>query len=239
MQIALATYKFKNKNINFSLRQIARALKETSGKADLLCFGEAFLQGFDSLCWDFKEDKRIAITQNAEIMNTICSLSHKYGVDLIFGYIEREDDSLYSSCAVVINGRLAYNYRRISRGWKNFRRTDEHYREGNSIVEFNYKGYPVMLAICGDLWDYQEKFKTDGILIWPVFVNYNREEWELVEKEAYAKQAALSAERTLMIGSLSPETEPDCAGGTFYFRSGEVIKSAEYGVESILFVEIE
>ena len=96
-----------------------------------------------------------------------------------------------------------------------------------------------MIAICGDLWDYQEKFKTDGILIWPVFVNYNREEWELVEKEAYAKQAALSAERTLMIGSLSPETEPDCAGGTFYFRRGEVIKSAEYGVESILFVEIE
>lgn len=58
-------------------------------------------------------------------------------------------------------------------------------------------------------------------------------------KKLQTKQASISADKTLMNGSLSTETEPDCAGGTFYFRSGEVIKSAEYGVESILFVEIE
>ncbi|NLZ37673.1 MAG: carbon-nitrogen hydrolase family protein [Clostridiales bacterium] len=238
MRIGLATYEFRNKNIDFNIGQIKRGLREASGKADILCFGEAFLQGFDSLCWDFETDKHIAVTQSSEIMNSVCRLSLKYGVDLIFGYIEREDESIYSSCAVITNGQLTHNYRRISHGWKVFWRTDDHYKEGNTVVEFNYKGYPIMIAICGDMWDCQERFKTDGLLIWPIFVNFKLEEWEQVEKEAYAKQALLSAERTMMIDSLSPETEPNGVGGTFYFCNGEIIQSAEYGVESIMIIEI-
>jgi hypothetical protein len=44
MQIALATYEFKNIDIDFNLKQIERGLKETSGKADLFCFGEAYIR---------------------------------------------------------------------------------------------------------------------------------------------------------------------------------------------------
>ena len=190
------------------------------------------LQGFDSLCWDFSIDKHIAITQNAEIMNTICSLSHKYGVDLIFGYIEREDDSLYSSCAVVINGRLAYNYRRISRGWKNFRHTDEHYREGNSIVNStirlpcqacNLRGY---VGLSKD--SKPTVFDMAGVCNLCV-KNGNRSK----AKNMQSRRRFLP--KNINIGSLSTERNR-IAGGTFTaWRSNQ----KEYGVESILFIEIE
>ena len=45
MKIGLVSYRSENKNIPFNLMQIERALKEAQGQAELLCFGEAFLQG--------------------------------------------------------------------------------------------------------------------------------------------------------------------------------------------------
>lgn len=51
MNIGLASYRCENKNMEFNISQIERAMREAQGKVDLLCFGEAFLQGFDSLCW--------------------------------------------------------------------------------------------------------------------------------------------------------------------------------------------
>ena len=56
-------------------------------------------------------------------------------------------ETLYSSCAVVIGGELKHNYRRISRGWKEFNRTDAHYREGVETLEFAYHGQKLMLAL--------------------------------------------------------------------------------------------
>ncbi|MDI9472543.1 MAG: carbon-nitrogen hydrolase family protein [Tissierellia bacterium] len=238
MRIGLATFEFKNRDILFNLSQIERGVKEASGKVDLLCFGEAFLQGFDSLCWEFEADKRIAIEQDSERMNSVCKLSKKYGLDLIFGYIEREDDRLYSSCAVIEKGCLSYNYRRISRGWKEYLLTDDHYKEGDDVVEFIYKGNSIMLAICGDMWDYLEMYKTNGLIIWPVFLNFTLEEWEQVYEVDYAQQALLCADRVLMINSISHETEPGGIGGSFYFINGMIKEKAEYGKESILIVEV-
>ena len=43
--------------IAFNISQIEKALSAAQGRVDLLCFGEAFLQGFDSLSWDYETDK--------------------------------------------------------------------------------------------------------------------------------------------------------------------------------------
>ncbi|MBQ4273255.1 MAG: carbon-nitrogen hydrolase family protein, partial [Clostridia bacterium] len=81
---------------------------------DLLCFGEAFLQGFDAFCWSYVNDKAVAISKNSNTMQRIENLSKQYATDLAFGYLEADGDSLYSSYAVIIDGKLAFNYRRIS-----------------------------------------------------------------------------------------------------------------------------
>lgn len=83
MKIGLAQYKFINNDITFNLSQIEKSIKSASGKVDLLCFGEAFLQDFDSLSWKYEEDKNVAVTKDSTEMQTICNWSKEYEVLLI------------------------------------------------------------------------------------------------------------------------------------------------------------
>ncbi len=235
LKIGLASYRFVNNDMRFNISQIEKAMKAAQGKADLLCFGEAFLQGFDALSWNYERDKGIAVSINSEVMHLICQLTRQYHVDLLFGYIEACKDSIYSSCAVIENGTLIHNYRRISKGWKEYKITDDHYKEGTDVNTFLYHGRSFMIALCGDLWEYPDKFKTNTPLIWPVYVNFNLEEWKKYEEE-YARQAGFAASRTWMVNSLSEK--PKSYGGAFCFADGIVEQKAAYGVETILFVEV-
>lgn len=235
MKIGLAAYKFINNDIEFNISQIEKAMKIAKGKAQLLCFGEAFLQGFDALGWEYEIDKHIAVSTDSEIMIRLCEMTLKYKIDLLFGYIEKHSDSLYASCAVIENGKLIYNYRRISKGWKEYRITDNHYKEGTEVNEFLYQGQSIMIALCGDLWDYPERFVTNSLLIWPVYVNFDLDEWACNETD-YAKQAHLAAKQVLMINSISEN--PKSYGGAFYFVEGVLKEKTAYDIEDILIVEV-
>ncbi len=236
IKIGLVSCEFKNRDLGFNVSQIEKALKTVQGKADLLCFGEAFLQGFDALGWDYEEDRNIAVSMDSEVMRRICAMSLEYGTDLLFGYLEHCDRAIYSSCAVIGEGRFIHNYRRISKGWKEYRITDGHYREGADSAEFRYRGRWMKLALCGDLWDFPERFKTEHLLIWPVYVDFTREEWTQYEAE-YAGQALLAADRALMINSISHK--PESCGGAFFFHGGRTEKKSAQGTEDILILEME
>lgn len=236
MRIGLVSYRCENKNTVFNLSQIERAMRESAGKLDLLCFGEAFLQGFDALCWNYEIDKEIAITLQSETMLQLRKWTEQYGLALLSGYIEKEQENIYSSCVVLSNGKVLHNYRRISRGWKDYWSTDDHYREGTEVRSFLLHDTKMTIALCGDLWDHPERFKTDGLLIWPVYVNFTPEEWEQGDLEDYAKQAALAATDILMINSL--DREPKNYGGSFHFRNGETIQKLPFEQEQILVVDI-
>lgn len=234
MIIGLAAYKFINNNIEFNISQIKKAIR-ASKNIDMLCFGEAFLQGFDAFKWNYENDKDIAISKDSNIMKILEKMSKDYEIDLAFGYLEIDDEELYSSYAIIINGKLTYNYRRITIGWKEFSKTDFHYMEGKDILTFNYKGHNITIALCGDLWDCPEKFKNNGLLIWPVYVNFTIEEWKDEEIE-YAEQALIACNNTLMINSLSEN--PDCHGGCFYFQNGKIVKKLDYNIEEILSITL-
>ena len=90
MKIGLVSYRSENKNIPFNLTQIERALKETQGQAELLCFGEAFLQGFDSLCWDYETDRQMAVDQNSETMDYLRGLTVRYGTGLLSAILKKK-----------------------------------------------------------------------------------------------------------------------------------------------------
>lgn len=89
MIIGLVSYEFKNGKIEFNIEQIEKAIISANEKADLLCFGETFLQGFDSLSWNYEIDKDIAITQDSVVMEKLKNLSEKHKIDLGIGYIEK------------------------------------------------------------------------------------------------------------------------------------------------------
>ena len=233
MILGLVSYKFINNDIEFNIRQIEKAIKQ-SRDIDILCFGEAFLQGFDAFNWNYEHDKVIAISKDSATMKRIEQISKDYNIDLAFGYLEIDNEDLYSSYAIIIDGKLTYNYRRISIGWKEYSLTDHHYKEGNEVLSFNYKGHDITIALCGDMWDCPEKFKSNDLLIWPVYVNFTIDEWKNEEIE-YAKQALIACKNTLMINSLSEN--PDCYGGCFYFKDGQIKEKLDYNIEGILIIE--
>jgi len=235
MKIGLAVYRSVNNDIAFNISQIEKAMSAAQGTVDLLCLGEAFLQGFDSLSWNYETDRSVAVSADSDVMRHLCDMTLRYQVDLLLGYIEACGDAIYSSCAVIENGRLICNYRRISRGWKEYTITDQHYREGEGPVSFLYHGQPVTIALCGDLWDLPERFKTDGLLIWPVYLNFGLDEWASAEAD-YAAQADLAARKALMVNPISKE--PVSHGGAFYFVDGAVKEKLPYDVEGILTVEL-
>ena len=237
MRIGLACYRCENRNTAFNLGQIERALREARGRADMLCFGEAFVQGFDALCWDYETDRETALSQDSPAFHRMKQWTAQYGVALLTGYIERAGEALYSSCAVLAEGEILFNYRRVSKGWKEFRHTDAHYREGEEIASFRFMGRDITIALCGDLWDYPERFRTDGLLIWPVYVDYSPREWALGELEAYARTAALAARDVLMVNPI--DREPECHGGAYHVCDGAVKRRLPLDQEEILYVDID
>lgn len=234
MRIGLAPYRFINSDVEYNICQVEKALKEASSKVDMLLFGETFLQGFDALTWEYNKDALIAVSQHSPEMQRLARYSATYNTAIGIGYIERDADVLFSSYAVFSEGTLMYNYRRISKGWKEYGKTDSHYQEGKTIEHFELQGERFGVALCGDVWDYPEKFKTENILIWPVYVNFSLADWKKEETE-YAKQVAKVAPHVLMINSLSDN--PVSHGGAFYFTSGYIVSQMDYDREQVLIID--
>lgn len=237
MKIALASVRIVDRDINYNLTQMERYMKEAkANSADLVCFGESFLQGFNALSWQYEEDKKIGLTTSSKEFAQIKVLTKEIGIDILFGYNELQEDSLYSSCALIVDGEIMHNYRRISRGWKEYFKTDEHYQEGSSVKVFNYKDKKCVIGLCGDLWDFPERFALgEDLLFWPVYVCWTKREWENGVKFEYAEQAKLCCENTLYI---NPICDGDALGGAAHFFKGKIQKELSILNEGLLYVTI-
>lgn len=210
--IALASKAFVNGDVPANLATMLDTMAEAAGRgAALVCFGEAFLQGFDSLCWDYDTDRAMALTRDDAPIRRIREASRSLGVDVLFGFIEREGEALYSSCMLVERGGMACCYRRMSRGWK------------------------CAVALCGDLWDdTQDRFRLgEDILFWPVYCGYTPEAWQSGARAEYAAQCRDHAPLTLLIDSIC---EGDSQGGCAAFRAGETAVELPTGTEGLLLV---
>ena len=92
------------------------------------------------------------------------------------------------------------------------------------------------MTLCGDLWDFPERFQTEDLLIWPVYVDYTVAEWNSGALEEYAAQAALATEDVLMVNPIS--SEPVNHGGSFYFHKGKTAAGLPFDEEEILTVDL-
>lgn len=237
MKIALASAQIIDRDIKYNLSQMERYMKEAKAMgADLVCFGEAFLQGFNALSWHYQKDKKIALNMASIEFMQIKTLTIEIGIDVLFGYNELDDSTIYSSCALISNGIIIHNYRRISRGWKEYSKTDGHYKEGESVDIFDYKGKKLAIALCGDLWDYPERYALgEDLLLWPVYVCWTKEEWENGGKFEYAKQAKQCCDNTLYVNSIC---EHDAFGGAAHFLGGDIKKELPIFSEGILIIDV-
>lgn len=234
--IALASAPFTNRATAQNLATLLKFMADAARQnADLVCFGEAFLQGFDCLDWDFAADCRMALAQDSAEISRIREASRKLGIDVMFGFIERDGDALHSSCMLVERGEIARCYRRMSVGWKEQDRTDDHYREGAAAELFDYRGWRCVITLCGDMWDVtQDAFRLgEDILFWPLYCSYTHDEWMNGILDEYAQQCQHHAPLTLMINSLC---EGDSEGGCAVYRRGKVARLLEPGHPGLLLV---
>ncbi|MBN2504867.1 MAG: hypothetical protein JXB20_05940 [Bacilli bacterium] len=89
MKIGLAAVECKNNSIDFNLKQILLYLqKAASRKIDYLFFGESFLQGFDSLVWNFEEDKEKTVSKNSAVIDLIKKEAYILDIGVGFGYFD-------------------------------------------------------------------------------------------------------------------------------------------------------
>jgi N-carbamoylputrescine amidase len=241
VKIGLVAAKCINNDISFNTSQMIKYLEIASrDNIDYIFFGESFLQGFDSLRWSFDVDKDIAIKRVSIIIDELKNKAKKYSVGLGFGYFELSKASIYSSYLILSpQGMELVNYRRLSRGWKEFTKTDNHYKEGSSIKHFKIGTFDCTLALCGDLWDEEtlQKFKNNKVyntnIVWPVHVDFTIEAWSR-EITQYHEQALKFSKQTFLINNI---VEPSAHGGAFYFtKSG--YKSVDFDKEEMLIVRI-
>ena len=131
MKIALASEPVKNRNIEFNTQAMIEAMNKASGQADVILFGESVLQGFDCLCWDYEADKHMAVDLTDAHIQRMCEAAKQCGIAVSFGFIERIRDALYSSQIFIgSDGEIVTVFHRVSVGWKEFSKTDNHYQEG-------------------------------------------------------------------------------------------------------------
>jgi len=230
-------------DVEHNVSQMLKWLQKSQGEnLDLVCFGEACLQGFNALNADYEHDLAMAISQDDEVVARLQEACRHAKTGLGFGYIEKDESFLYSSYMLIgADGRFLHNFRRVSPGWKLGQAfQDTRYREGSDYASFAYMGKKVTVAICGDLWheDLIEQFmavKSD-CLLWPLYTNYEIETWESGEKNEYAQRVACLNRPVLMVNCFD-EGEYIAHGGAFVFEQGRVSQELPMGEKGFLLVE--
>ena len=178
-------------------------------------------------------------------MRHLQAAARENGAAVSFGMIERAADGLYSSQVFLgADGRLIDVFRRVSVGWKDVRRTDGHYREGDGFHLFSYGGIRFATALCGDLWtpgrpEELAALGADAVL-WPVWCDYPAAEWNEQVKLEYAAQASRCGCPVLYVNPFCVDpAAPDAAtGGAACFSGGRIVCEAPAGESGILFVEL-
>lgn len=233
-----------NGNLQHNKQVIIDTLIACSMKADIVIFGEAFLQGFYGATFDVEHDTQIAIYQDDLIVKEICSVAKQFSIAVSFGFIEKADNYFYSSQITIDrNGDVIDLYRRVSPGWKEAFANNQ-YREGNGFHLFPFNGKDIAIGLCGDLW-YDEnvnkiKQLNPDVIFWPVYTDFNSNEWNNIMKYEYASQANQFCETVLYVNSYCKDKEGDeiARGGSALFHNGEICAEIPSGREGILFVEI-
>lgn len=244
MICALASLGFINENIEYNKNKIIETLIDCKNKADIVLFGEAFLQGFYSVTFDNYHDLKIAITRDDLIIKEIQEVCKQNCIAVSFGFIEKEKDCFYSSQITIdANGKIIDLFHRVSSGWKEpF--ANEKYLEGNGFHLFNFKNQKVSIGLCGDLWfDHHVELINQinpNIVFWPVYTDFNYEEWNTSIKYEYALQAKRISEKVLYVNSYClDKVEIEYAkGGAAMFIDGRIIAEVPAGREEILFIEV-
>ena len=244
MRCALAAMGFVNGDVRHNAAVIVDTLRKYAAQADIVLFGEAFLQGFYAATFDPAHDNAIALMQDAPMILEIRAAARQYATAVAFGFIEKAAEAFYSSYITIgPDGAVLDLYRRISPGWKEpF--AGPQYREGEAFHTFPYMGKRIAVALCGDLWydeniTLMQQLQPDTVF-WPVYTDFDYREWNTATKHEYAQQAAAIPAPVLYVNSLCKDKPGDeyAKGGAAHFAGGSIVREIPAVAEGVMVVDI-
>ena len=244
MRYALASLGFINEDIQHNKNVIIDAMIRCAADADIVLFGEAFLQGFYGATFDPTHDAQLALSPDDAVIQEIRTAAKQHGVAVSFGFIEKDGPLFYSSQMTIgSDGTVLDLYRRISPGWKE-RFAGEQYREGDGFHCFPLMSQSVAVALCGDLW-YDENILAmnqlhPDIVLWPVYTDFNFNVWNTSMKHEYATQAGKISSKVLYVNSVCKDKDGDeiARGGAVLYANGSIVQELPAGKEGILILDI-
>jgi predicted amidohydrolase len=242
MNIGLVSAKFINNDIDFNLNNCIRFIRKAKEQnVDLVAFGEAYLQGFESLTWKPEIDLVVGIKRQSKIMNILRNCCKEGNIAIGIGYIEREENKLYSSYLVIgKNGNDIANYRRISSGWRIGNVDIKTYKEGTEFSTYEFMGYKMAVGLCGDFWadEIIENFPKDNInvVLWPVFVSWDNKKMGTVEFNEYIEQSKKINKNIFYVNSICEGKNYIAYGGAFAIVNNELKAFLDQEKEDILVV---
>ena len=152
MKCALAAVGFLNGNIEYNKKVLADTLEKCAGKAEVVLFGESFLQGFSGIRFEPEYDRAMALSRTDPVIGEIGAMAKEFSLAVSFGFIEKDCGSFFSSQMTLDpGGRIIDLYRRVSPGWKEPFAGKE-YREGSGFHTFDFLGKKAAVGLCGDFW---------------------------------------------------------------------------------------
>ena len=202
------------------------------------------LSGLTASSWDYEIDKNMAVTINDPVIEEIRKTAKECAVAVSFGYIEKEGESLFSSQLTIgKSGDILDNFRRVSVGWKE-PVADSHYKEGTGFHTFMFEDKECAVGLCGDFWDDTnvERMKAleADVVLWPVYTDFNYEEWNNTIKYEYAEQAARFGQGVCYVNSVCMDRDAYeiAKGGAAYFLDGRIKYQTPAGEESVLYIRL-
>ena len=85
MKCALAVVGFINEDIEYNKAVLADTLRKCAGRADVVIFGEAFLQCFYGINFIAEHDIAVSISCDDMIIHEICTMAKEYAIAVSFG----------------------------------------------------------------------------------------------------------------------------------------------------------
>ncbi len=215
-----------------TIEREAEFAKETS--ADLVLFGEAFLQGFESMTFNYHHDADVTLGMGSVPVAHLRKMAQDYGVGLGVGFYENDHGAFYSSYLIIgKTGEILHRYRRVSEGWK-LPGANADYREGSDFLPFEFEKVRMGVLICGDLWEDHLLEAVVGLdaevdcILWPVHTDYSVDDWEGGIRREYIERASILGAHVFFINNYV-QHEDLAKGGAYVWHQGRELAAVSPG----------
>lgn len=239
MKISICSILSHDCDFEYNFNEIKRCVERSN--ADLVLFGEAVLNGFNGINFNYEEDIFKVYSLNSFELTKIRELALKNNRAIGLGFYENEKGGIYSTYMVFDKlGEVILKYQRKSKGWRTEDACSD-YREGNNLKTFEFMGSKIGVMVCGDFW---EDYLLDEIVdmdydvdffIWPVHIDYTDLEWK-DEIFDYRKRTEILEKPVFLIDNGHENVEKN---RLYVFRQGKVLSETnekenflEYNIKS-------